>query len=93
VSSLAPAFNAPAFDIQDDLGLAVLAIHRQPPGVGIGLHPQQPFIPPADRALHPTIRCHYYTTAVHMGQHLSFAFVLASQYLYTVSRTNNKGFV
>lgn len=60
--SLAPALNALAFDIQDNLRFAVPAINRQMLRLGFWRYSEQSFVPSADRTGHPSICYFDYTT-------------------------------
>lgn len=88
VMSLAPALNALAFDIQDQLGFAVIAINGKRSCAGAGRHPKQPLIAFTHWALNPAIFHVYYTTAGFVGQYIFLLFVLCSQKIYMVSSTN-----
>ena len=68
VMSLAPALNALAFNIQDQLGFAVIAINGKRSRAGAWCYPKQPFIAFTYWALHPAIFHLYYTTDVFVLQ-------------------------
>lgn len=86
--SLAPAFYAQAFDIQNDFSLAVVAVDWQRNCFRLRRDPKQSFVPFADRALHPTILYVYYTTTNISLQQFSLHFVCVFQKLYIASSTN-----
>lgn len=86
--SLAPALNALAFDIQDNLRFAVPAVNRKVLRLGLRRYSEQFFIALADRTGDPSI-CHFdYTTITVSVQQVSSFFVLVFQKIYMVSSSN-----